>query len=188
MAGAFENFEDVVLDQIMGQLKQQGAKDEDIESEREWRKQIYTIAGEKTDSSTAAKKLWDIYQGLSPDEVKRLNWPKGRQDAQIKQVLNPWWRYILGLDNRAILRKVKCPVLAIYGELDHQVDPVKNMPILEEGLKEAGNKDFTVKKLPGLNHAFQTAVTGSEYEYIRIEETISPAVLRLMAEWIKGRL
>jgi len=187
MAGAFENFEDIVLDQIQGQLKQQGAKDEDIESERVWRKQIYDIAGENTDSATAAKKLWYIYEGLSQEKVTRLNWPKGRQDAQIKQVLNPWWRYILGLDNRTILSKVKCPVLAIYGDLDQQVDPVKNIPIIEEGLKEAGNKDFTVKKLPGLNHAFQTAVTGSEYEYIRIEETVSPDALQLMAEWISKR-
>ena len=187
MAGAFENFEDVVLDQIMGQLKQQGTKDEDIETERVWRKQIYQIAGEKTDSATAAKQLWDIYGSLSQDQIKRLNWPKGRQDAQIRQVLNPWWRYILALDNKTTLMKVKCPVLAIYGELDHQVDPLKNIPVIEEGLKEAGNKDFTVKKLPGLNHLFQTAGTGSEYEYVRIEETVSPAVLRLMAEWISDR-
>jgi pimeloyl-ACP methyl ester carboxylesterase len=187
MAGAFENFEDVALDQILGQLKQQGAKEEDIETERVWRKQIYQIAGENTDSATAAKKLWGIYEDLSPDAIKRLNWPKGRHEAQIKQVLNPWWRYILALDNKTILSKVNCPVLAIYGELDQQVDPAKNMPIIEKGLEEAGNKDFTIKKLPALNHAFQTAVTGSEYEYIRIEETISPDVLRLMAEWISDR-
>jgi pimeloyl-ACP methyl ester carboxylesterase len=187
MAGAFENFEDVVLDQILGQLKQQGTKDEDIELERGWRKQIYQIAGEKTDSATAAKKLWDIYDGLSVDEVTRLNWPKGRHDAMIRQILNPWWRYILGLDNKEVLRKVKCPVLAIYGELDQQVNPSKNIPVIEEGLKEADNKDFTVKKLPGLNHLFQTAGTGSEYEYTRIEETISPAALSLIAGWILDR-
>jgi hypothetical protein len=187
MAGAFENFEDVVLDQIIGQLKQQGIKEEDIELERGWRKQIYHIAGEKTDSATAAKKLWNIYDGLSQDEVSRLNWPKGRHTAQIQQVLNPWWRYILGLNNKEILRKVKCPFLAIYGELDHQVNPAKNIPVIEEALREAGNKDYTLKKLPGLNHAFQTAVTGSEYEYIRIEETVSPEVLHLMAEWISER-
>jgi pimeloyl-ACP methyl ester carboxylesterase len=184
MAGAFTNFEDVVIDQIVNQLKLQGTKDEDIELERNWRKKIYSLAKENTDSATAAKKLWEIYNTLSEDEVARLNWPKGRQDAQIKQVLNPWWRYILGMDNKTILINVKCPVLAIYGELDQQVIPDKNIPVIEEALKEGGNKDFMVKKLPGLNHLFQTAETGSEYEYIRIEETISPQALNMISDWI----
>ena len=184
MAGVFTNFEDVVIDQIVNQLQLQGKKDEDIELERNWRKKIYSLAKENTDSATAAKGLWEIYNKLSEDEVTRLNWPKGRHDAQIKLVLNPWWRYILSMDNKTILINVKCPVLAIYGELDQQVIPDKNIPVIEEALKKGGNKNFTVKKLPGLNHLFQTAKTGSEYEYIRIEETISPQALNMISDWI----
>jgi pimeloyl-ACP methyl ester carboxylesterase len=184
MAGVFTNFEDVVIDQILNQLRLQGIKDEDIELERNWRKKIYSLAKENTDSATAAKNLWEIYNKLPEDEVVRLNWPKGRQDAQIEQVLNPWWRYILGMDNKTILINVKCPVLAIYGELDQQVIPDKNIPVIEEASKEGDNKNFTVKKLPGLNHLFQTARTGSEYEYVRIEETISPQALHMISDWI----
>lgn len=184
MAGVYENFEDVVLYQILNQLKLQGIKDEDIELECNWRKQIYRLAKENTDSAIAARKLWELYNELTKDEITKLNWPKERQDAQIKQVLNPWWRYILCLDDKAILMKVKCPVLAIYGELDQQVNPDKNIPIIENALNEGGNKDFMVKKIPGLNHLFQTAKTGSEYEYIRIEETISPKALRIISDWI----
>jgi uncharacterized protein len=184
MAGTIENFEDVVIDQILSQLKLQGTKDEDIELERGWRKKLYSVAKENTDSATAAKRLWELYNELSKDEITRLNWPKGRQDAQISQVLNPWWRYVLGMDNKAILMKVKCPILSIYGELDQQVNPGKNIPVIEAALKEGGNKNFLVKKLPGLNHLFQTATTGSEYEYIRIEETISPLALQTITDWI----
>jgi fermentation-respiration switch protein FrsA (DUF1100 family) len=101
---------------------------------------IYSLAKENTDSATAAIKLWGAYNELSKDEITRLNWPKGRQDAQIKQVLNPWWRYILGMDNKAILMKVKCPMLAIYGELDQQVNPDKNISIIEKTLKGGGIK------------------------------------------------
>lgn len=184
MAGVFTDFGDVVIDQILNQLKLQGKKDEDLELERNWRKQIYSIARENTDSATAAKNLWEIYYKLTEEEVASLMWPKGRQDAQIKQVLNPWWRYILSMDNKTILSNVRCPVLAIYGELDQQVNPDANIPIIEEALKEGGNKDFMVKKLPGLNHLFQTAKTGSEYEYVGIEETISPQALQMVSEWI----
>ena len=148
MAGVFENFEDVVLDQVLNQLKLQGIKDEDIELERSWRKKIFSLAKENTDSATAAIKLWELYNELPKDEITRLNWPKGRQDAQIKLVLNPWWRYILGMDNEAILMKVKCPILAIYGELDQQVNPDKNISVIEKTLKVGGNKNITIIKLP----------------------------------------
>ena len=184
MAGVFINFEDVIIDQILNQQKLLGRNNEDLELERDWRKKIYSLAKENTDSITAAKKLWNLYSNLTEDEIKRLNWPRGRQEAQIRQVLNPWWRYVLGLDNKAVLMKVKCPVLAIYGELDQQVNPDKNIPIIEEAMKVGINKNLTVKKFPGLNHLFQTAKTGSEYEYIRIEETFSPQALQFITEWI----
>ena len=184
MAGVFINFEDVIIDQILNQQKLLGRNDEDLELERNWRKKIYSLAKENTDSVTAAKKLWNLYSGLTEDEIKRLNWPKGRHEAQIKQVLNPWWRYVLSLDNKAVLMKVKCPVLVTYGELDQQVNPDKNIPIIEEALKVGSNKNLTVKKFPGLNHLFQTAKTGSEYEYIQIEETFSPQALQFITDWI----
>lgn len=184
MAGVFINFEDIVMDQILNELKQEGHKDEDIELERNWRKKIYSIAVEKTDSATAAKKLWEAYNELPKEETTRLNWPGGRQDAMIKQVLNPWWRYILGMDNKAVLMKVKCPVLALYGDLDQQVNPGKNITVFEQTMTESGNKNFMIKTFPGLNHIFQTAITGSEYEYIRIEETISPRALQEITAWI----
>jgi uncharacterized protein len=184
LAGLMRNFDEVVLAQLLEQSKQMGKNDPDIELERKWRQSIYDIVKEKTDSSAAAEKLWAIYNGLSDDEIKRLNWPKGRHEAQIKQVLAPWWRYGLSLDNRDVLMKVNCPVLALYGELDKQVDADDNIKFVQECIT-GKKKNVEIVKLPGLNHLFQTAGTGSEYEYIRIEETISPSALSLMSEWIE---
>ena len=80
--------------------------------------------------------------------------------------------------------KVKCPVLAINGGKDLQVLPGENLNAIKEALKKGGNKHFTMKELPGLNHLFQTANTGLPSEYARIEETISPSALKLMTNWI----
>ena len=184
LAGLMKNFEDVVLEQLLDQSRQQGRNEEDIELERNWRMSIYDIAKEKTDSAAAAKKLWKLFDRLPDGDKKRLNWPRGRHESQIAQVLEPWWRYNLSLDNRSILMKVKCPLLALYGELDRQVNADENIPFVEETLKKAGNGHFEIMKMPGLNHMFQKAGTGSEYEYIRIEETISPEALQLMCGWI----
>ena len=42
-------------------------------------------------------------------------------------------------------------------------------------------------ELPGLNHLFQTAPTGSPNEYASIEETMSPVALDTIARWILKR-
>jgi hypothetical protein len=42
----------------------------------------------------------------------------------------------------------------------------------------------TVKVMPGLNHLFQRAQTGAIDEYSKIEITIDPEVLDVIASWI----
>ena len=46
---------------------------------------------------------------------------------------------------------------------------------------------MTLKKLPGLNHLFQNAKTGSAEEYGQIEETFDPTTLQLVGSWINNR-
>jgi hypothetical protein len=41
--------------------------------------------------------------------------------------------------------------------------------------------------LPGLNHLLQDARTGSPSEYNDIEETMSPAALQMIVDWVKVR-
>jgi fermentation-respiration switch protein FrsA (DUF1100 family) len=81
--------------------------------------------------------------------------------------------------------KVKCPVLALNGDHDLQVAYKENLAAIEASLKAGGNKDCTILKLPNLNHLFQTSQTGSPAEYGKIEETISPAALQVISDWIQ---
>jgi fermentation-respiration switch protein FrsA (DUF1100 family) len=80
--------------------------------------------------------------------------------------------------------EVKCPVLAINGQKDLQVDPDENLRGIEQALKAGGNRNYLVKKLPGLNHQFQTAETGAESEYNKIKETFAPFAMKTVADWI----
>jgi hypothetical protein len=75
-------------------------------------------------------------------------------------------------------------VLALNGSLDLQVPPAQNLPAIRKALEEGGNKHFEAVELPGLNHLFQPAKTGSPTEYAQIEETISPVALDKIASWI----
>lgn len=84
------------------------------------------------------------------------------------------------------LAKVHCPVLAINGSKDLQVLPAENLKAIESALKANGNRQLTVKELPGLNHLFQECTTGLTDEYGEIEQTMSPLALEMISKWIKG--
>jgi pimeloyl-ACP methyl ester carboxylesterase len=132
------------------------------------------------------------------DTLKELaaNYGSGQSSEAISQAMkaqgaalgSPWFRVFLALDPHVALRKVKCPVLAINGERDLQVDPKQNLPEVAAALKEAGNRDATTLELPGLNHLFQTCKTGSVAEYGQIEETMAPAAMGAISDWIEARM
>ena len=103
---------------------------------------------------------------------------------QVKVLMSAWFRYFLAYDPAPTLKKVKCPVLALNGEKDLQVPPKQNLPVIRKALEEGANKNFEVDEIPGLNHLFQTAKTGSPLEYASIEETMSPAALEKISGWI----
>jgi fermentation-respiration switch protein FrsA (DUF1100 family) len=105
-------------------------------------------------------------------------------EAQIKTLTSPWLRFFLTYDPAVALRKLSIPVLALNGSLDLQVPPAQNLPPIRKALAEAGNQHAEVDELPGLNHLFQDAKTGSPAEYGQIEETISPVALDKIATWI----
>ena len=137
---------------------------------------------EKDDA--AAEKLREILADaqlqLSKEEKEKMLF--GFLVKVIKII--PWYRYLLTFDPRPTLLTVECPVRAMNGEKDLQVPPKENLHAIEEALKTGGNKDYTVKELPGLNHLFQTAETGAVSEYAEIEETISPTALKVIGDWI----
>ena len=109
---------------------------------------------------------------------------EGMLEMQTNMITGPWFRWFLTYDPRPTLAKVKCPVLAITGEKDLQVDPDQNLPEIEKALTAGNHGNFVVKELPGLNHLFQTCSTGSIAEYGQIEETISPVALEEIGTWI----
>ena len=138
-------------------------------------KEMLTLVETEKDEAVLEKELREKMAGDVPEP---------QIGAQIKQVTSPWFRYFLTYDPATALRKVTCPVLAINGSLDKQVLPSQNLPAIRKALQEGGNKNYEVDELPGLNHLFQTAQTGSPAEYSQIGETISPVALDKMTSWI----
>jgi uncharacterized protein len=136
---------------------------------------ILSLVKDETDSAVLEKKLREQLTGQMPE---------AQIGAAIKSTSSPWFRYFISYDPAIALRKVKCPVLAVVGSKDLQVPPEQNIPAIRKALQDAGNQRFEVDELPGLNHLFQTAKTGSPVEYAQIDETISPIALEKIAAWI----
>ncbi|MFC6268038.1 alpha/beta hydrolase family protein [Frigoriflavimonas asaccharolytica] len=105
-------------------------------------------------------------------------------EQQADEISSPWFRYFIEFNPSDYLSKIKIPVLAINGSLDLQVSAKENLDGIKKSLTKAGNKEFKIVELEGLNHLFQTTNTGNPSEYGQIEETFSPRALNEMTEWI----
>ncbi|WP_452602144.1 alpha/beta hydrolase family protein [Pontimicrobium sp. MEBiC06410] len=108
-------------------------------------------------------------------------------NQQLSILNSKWLMYFIRSEPHDFLSKTTCPVLAINGSKDIQVLPKLNLEGIRKGLEAAGNKDYTIKEIAGLNHLMQTANTGSIQEYGTIEETHAPASLKLITDWINKR-
>jgi pimeloyl-ACP methyl ester carboxylesterase len=108
-----------------------------------------------------------------------------RVRALAARFYSPWMRYLVSYDPAPVLSKITIPVLALNGEKDIQVLAKPNLEGFKKYLTQAGNKHFKTIIFPGLNHLFQHADTGEISEYIAIEETISPEVLKVITDWIR---
>ncbi|HEV2844969.1 MAG TPA: alpha/beta fold hydrolase, partial [Thermoanaerobaculia bacterium] len=151
------------------------------------RRSIEVMRNEKDPAARDAKLRQLGKEALALQSPEEQGGGDDMLDAQVKQVTSNWFRYFIDYDPRPALRKVKVPVLALNGELDLQVIADQNIPEIEKALKEAGNPDVTIRRLPGLNHLFQPAKTGSPAEYAASDVTVDPSVLELMTKWIRER-
>jgi uncharacterized protein len=173
-------------------MKANGASREDIDREHGLQARIFSVLKSETDTAVIMKKVLAVYHdhlASLPDSVRKQNeQSEAMMEKQVAAVVSPWFMRFLVLDPKPALRKVRCPVLAMNGELDLQVPCKENLDAISAALKEGGNANVTIKKLPGLNHLFQTATTGSPTEYPTIEETVAPAALETIDTWMQEKV
>lgn len=178
MAGPGVTGEQILMEQFVDLLKAAGISQAVIDVAARRQERILDVVKNEADPNVANARLRAIIAEYSPSLSKQ------QMDAQLQQVTSPWYRFFVTYDPREMLRKVRCPVLAINGSLDLQVSARANLPAVEQALREGGNSDFAVQELPGLNHLFQTATTGGTAEYARTEETMAPSALETIAAWV----
>ena len=166
-----------------------GADEKTSTSRANVQKRLFEIMKTETDPRRPGHEMREAVKKIVSDSRPRRSARRPATstrfaEAQVKMLESPWFRFFLTFDPRPTLAKVRCPVLALNGEKDLQVPPKENLAEIAKALKKGGNTRVTTKELPGLNHLFQTCKTGVGAEYAQIEETIAPAALKVIGDWV----
>lgn len=182
LAGPGINGEQIIYKQVELLNRAAGMTEDEINEKLNLQKDIFEILRNEKDSVNRLEQLREVttnntFQTMSDDQKKAT-------DVSLNALNSKWFRFFLSYDPYPALVKLKCPVLALIGSKDLQVPAKENLSAIEKALKEGGNGNFKTMELENLNHLFQTCETGSVAEYAEIEETITPSVLKILADWI----
>ena len=186
LAGAGVRGDSLMLKQVELISKSQGMPDVVWQGMKPSIRNRYAILQQtdKTPEELQKELYADVTKTMSPEQLKDLNTIQ-QLSAQISSMTSPWYLHFMRYDPAQDLKKLKCPVLALNGEKDIQVDAAMNLAAIQERITGNGNKNVTVKAYPNLNHLFQTCKKGTLAEYGQLEETINPEVLKDIIEWIR---
>lgn len=185
LAGPGQPGVQAMLLQDRAYARDQKARGPDLERLMRYVRQYYdTIVAEPEAAPriAALKALQDRLPAADKALIKKYRMNVGT--LSLEWAAKPFVRAILLSDPAADWRRVRCPVLILNGELDHQVPAAANLGGIVAALRKGGNRKIEFARLPSLNHMFQTTKTGREDEYASNEETIAPAVMQRVARFV----
>ena len=191
LAGLGQRGEDVIYTQIELIDKAQGTHVDTTRHTISLFRKVNSIVKAETEEKRIEQRINDdltAYDRTLGDLQKQLFEPAASiVKARMPMFKTPWYRYFITFDPQPVLKYVKVPVLALNGEFDLQVAWKENLDLIGAGLKAGGNQDVTIRAFPKLNHLFQTSQTGLLSEYQKIEETMSPEVLKTVSDWVLSK-
>jgi uncharacterized protein len=106
----------------------------------------------KWDVARTGGEGWDKLQAATQN-ARGKKWLARVQPATKLEDIVPSWKLEMGYNPMPALERVKCPVLAIFGEVDMLTPVAETTANYQKGLAKAGNKDLTVKVFPNADHA-----------------------------------
>ena len=190
MAGPSVSGYEVLIGQIETLSRQAGLSDEEIARKVGIQRQIMDIVLAGDDHSGLDELFRSAtiasLEGLSEEDLAGF----GDIDVfvddvvaqSIVQVESDWFLNFLHHDPVDEISAGSCPVLALYGELDIQVPPERNLLPMQTALAE--NSLAVVMVIDGANHLFQAAVDGSVEEYAMLASEFTDGFESTVSDWI----
>jgi dienelactone hydrolase len=170
---------ETTVDQAANEMTARGMKPQVVEQIVDLMKRQYEFArsGQQWEEYAAARQALATRMGAPPPTFP------GTPD-------HPHWAMVRRLylyDPGPVLRRLRTPTLALFGERDNNILAEKNRAAWDTALKAAGNPDYTLRVVPKANHAFLEAEIGSNAEM----PTLGRFVLEyrsIILTWLTPRL
>ena len=170
---------ETTVDQTQNELTARGMRPEGIQQVVGLMKLQYEFAG--------TGQGWDQYAAARAKLAARMGSPP---DTFPGTPDNLYWQSIRRLyfyDPVPILRQVKIPVLALFGELDNNIVAEKNRSAWDVALKAGNNRDYTLRILARADHLQLEAKVGSNAEMASLQRFV-PAYYTTVQGWLAKRL
>ncbi|MEW6286177.1 MAG: alpha/beta fold hydrolase [Chloroflexota bacterium] len=155
----------------------------------------------------SGQKVWDqiltneraesLGNGLSEEEVNEKVADLEGQLRFIQKVQAPcrffkahYLCFVLDYNPAPALQALTVPTLALYAELDTQVPPDVNIPLIESALETASNDDYMIHTFEKSNHWFAPAEIGTTAEMRELMQNrngydLVPGFLEMIGDWIE---
>jgi uncharacterized protein len=130
---------------------------------------------------------WDEYASGRDRLAARIGSPPDTFPATPD---HPYWQFIRRLyfyDPAPTIRQLQVPTLALFGELDNNILAEKNKTAWEAALKEARNRDYTLRILPKANHMQLEAKAGNNAEMVSLQRFV-PEYATTVRDWLAKRI
>lgn len=194
MAGPGVKITELMAEQNEAVARSSGVSDKALAEIKPLFRRVTRSILDAADSATAFATTIILIENWSANKDKtileEMNMVTAKQrteyvKAMTAQLRSPWFRYFLQFNPKPYLEQLDCKVLALNGDKDIQVISKQNLPGIAAALKKSHNKNYEIKEMPGLNHLFQACNKCTLVEYGELEETISPAALEAISNWLE---
>ena len=179
VSGAGVPVAETTIDQAQNEMRARGMKPETVDQIVGVMRLQYEFArtGQGWDAYAAARGRLAARIGRPPD-----TFPATPDDSYWADI-----RRLYFYDPGPILRQLRVPTLAIFGELDNNILAEKNSAAWDAALRDAGNRDYTLRILPRANHIQFEAKVGSNAEMPSLQR-FAPGYSTTILEWLAKRI
>lgn len=177
LAGPSFSIDKIMVEQLYAIGKASGMSEQDLAKARMINSRNFAVVKSDLNTQDAYQQL---LENMSQTDIGNSN---KQMERELLTMLAPAYRYFMCIEPEQYISQINIPVFAAFGTLDVQVPSAQNLKSLYDLLPQ--NSKTVLKEYKDLNHLFQKATTGQLSEYMEIEETMNPQVMKDIATWIK---
>ena len=127
---------------------------------------------------------WDRLQATTQN-ARDKKWLARVQPATKLEDIVPSWKLQMGYDPLPALEQVKCPVLAVFGELDTLTPVLQTTANYRDAFGKSGNREYTLKVFPNADHSLLVWPKSDDPAHWPV---LAAGYLDTMRDWINKRV